>query len=67
MAFPTITPKGCYIRRCSAHRLPARDGDVSGSVGGGEKGGSVEEPKTTHLSEDSVIVLPAHSATAEVK
>lgn len=47
--------------------LRVMDGDVSGSVGRREKGGSGEEPGTTHLSEDSVIVLPAHSATAEVK
>lgn len=50
MTFLTITPKGCYIGRCSAHRLPGRDGDVSGSVGGGDKGGSAEEPRTTHTS-----------------
>lgn len=46
---------------------PWHNGDVSGSMGGGDTGGSVEEPRTTHLSEDSVIVLPAHLATAEVK
>lgn len=46
---------------------PWRDGDVSGSLDGGDTGGSVEEPRTTHLSEDSVIVLPARAATAEVK